>query len=297
MRVGSSSISQNKTFSKNNIIKGLPQRQRKNFNPNVSDEFQLLNAWSPIRGVWNTDGENVSTITDSTSYPILTSYDLRSENITATMSLISSGVGIVFWLQDPLNWWAGVTFYTQSSESYTVGTFSCQPCYNTCHWAIYCPAGKGSSCQGVCCSANCSAPQYLGGGTVCSTCYTPGTRTRYNFYIRLLKSIDGVVNQEAVLNLRSTASASTEWSPATVSTADNINGIQLITSGNNITLRGRDDTNNFYSSSISYTASNPNLGSQSGIIFTPGVTIGSPISGASNYLVSSVVDRISIIGA
>jgi hypothetical protein len=61
----------------------------------------------------------------------------------------------------------------------------------------------------------------------------------------------------------------------------------LSTLGNVITLRGRDDANNFYSSSISYTASNPNRGLRSGIIFTPG----------SNYLLNSTVQNITIVGS
>jgi hypothetical protein len=284
MRLGSNSISQNRPISKQTIQPGIIQNQFKKFNPLVSDNFNIIGPWSPTRGTWVTDGTNLSTSTAATSYPILTSYDLRSQNITATMSLISSGVGVVFWLQDENNWWAGVTFYVQSSESYTTGTFSCN-CRDTCHWAVYCAIPP--SCQGVCCTASGQNCRALGGGVVCDTCYSTGTRTRYNFFIRILRSVDGSVTQESILNLRSTASDSTQWSPATVSSADNINGIQLSTLGNVITLRGRDDANNFYSSSISYTASNPNRGLRSGIIFTPG----------SNYLLNSAVQNITIVGS
>lgn len=288
MRLGSNSISQNRPISKQTIQPGIIQNQFKKFNPLVSDNFNIIGPWSPTRGTWVTDGTNLSTSTAATSYPILTSYDLRSQNITATMSLISSGAGVVFWLQDENNWWAGVNFYVQSSESYTTGTFSCN-CKNVCHWAIYCPTVGNfqPSCTFPCCTTNCPGGRPLGGGTVCKTCYSTGTRTRYNFFIRILRSVDGSVTQESILNLRSTASDSTQWSPATVSSADNINGIQLSTSENVITLRGRDNANNFYSSSISYTASNPNRGLRSGIIFTPG----------SNFLVNGAVQDITIVGS
>jgi hypothetical protein len=282
MRLGSNSISQNRPISKQTIQPGIIQNQFKKFNPLLSDNFNIIGPWSPTRGTWVSDGNNLSTTTDATSYPILTSFDLRSENITATMSLISSGVGIVFWLQDENNWWAGVTFYVQSSESYITGTFECN-CRGTGRcWGCY--GGPNVPCPSP--STGCSPCRCLE-VTTCDTCYSTGSRTRYNFFIRVLSSVNGTVNQEAILNLRSTANATSQWSPATVSSADNINGIQLSTSGNVITLRARDDANNFYGSAISYTASNPNRGLRSGIIFTPG----------GNYLQNSSVQNISIVGS
>jgi hypothetical protein len=267
MRIGSSTLSQNKTLNKQNTIKGLIPQQVKNFNPSISDSFNILNGWDPIRGTWSTDGDTVSTSTSSSSYPILTSFDLRSQNITATMSLTSAGAGVVFWLQDQNNWWAGVTYYTTGSESYITGSFeNCVP--------------RGF-CYGV------DANGFPWGCESCSTGYNYSTRTRYNFYIRLLNSVNGTVSDITNILLRSTCNASTSFSPCTVASNDNINGIQITTSGDTITVRGRDDSSNFYGSAISYTASNPNKGHQSGVIFVPG----------SNYLESSAVQDITIVGA
>ena len=267
MRIGSSTLSQNKTLNKQNTIKGLIPQQVKNFNPSISDTFNILNGWDPIRGSWSTDGNTVSTSTSSSSYPILTSFDLRSQNITATMSLTSAGAGVVFWLQDQDNWWAGVTYYTTGSEGYITGSFeNCVP-------------------RGFCYGRD--ANGFPWGCESCSTGYNYGTRVRYNFYIRLLNSVNGVVSDITNILLRSTCNASTSFSPCTIASDDNINGIQISTSEDTITIRGRDDSNNFYGSAISYTAPSPNKGHQSGIIFVPG----------SNYLESSAVQDITIVGS
>jgi hypothetical protein len=267
MRIGSSTLGQNKTLNKSNIIKGIVPQTNKKFNPTLSDTFNTLNAWDPISGTWSTDGNTVSSSTSSSSYPILTSFDLKSQNITATMSLTSAGAGVVFWLQDASNWWAGVTFYTQGSESYITGSYeNCVP--------------RGF-CYGI------DANGFPWGCESCSTGYNYGTRTRFNFYVRLLSSVNGTVSSVANLLLRSTCNATSSFSPATVSGDDNINGIELSTSGDIITVRGRDDSNNYYGSTISYTASSPNKGYKSGVIFTPG----------SNYQESSLVQDISIVGS
>lgn len=267
MRLGSSSLSQNKPLSKNNIIKGVFSQKSKKFNLNVSDTFNTLNAWDPISGNWSTDGNTLSTSTSSSLFPILTSFDLRSQNITATMSLTSAGPGVVFWLQDPSNWWAGVTFYTQGSESFITSSFeNCVP--------------RGF-CYGI------DGNGFPWGCESCTTGYNYGTRTRFNFYIRLLSSVNGTVSNITNLLLRSTCNASTSFSPCTVASNDNINGIELSTLGDVITVRGRDDSNNFYGSIISYTAPSPNKGHKSGVIFTPN----------SNYLESSLVQDISIVGS
>ena len=267
MRIGSSTLGQNKTINKNNIIKGIVPQTNKKFSPTLSDTFNILNAWDPINGSWTTDGDTLSTSTSSSSYPILTSFDLKSQNITATMSLTSAGPGIVFWLQDSNNWWAGVTFYTVGSEGYINGI------QEVCVDRGFCYGMDDNGFEWGC--------------EDCSSRYTYGTRTRYNFYIKLISSVNGTVSDITNLLLRSTASDSNEYSPATVSSSDNINGIRISTSDNVITVSARDDSNNFYGSSISYTASNPNKGYKSGVVFTPG----------SNYQQSSLVQDISIVGS
>jgi hypothetical protein len=88
------------------------------------------------------------------------------------------------------------------------------------------------------------------------------------------------------LLLRRTCSATSDFSPCEVSSSDNINGIEVSTNGDVITIRARNDSNTFYGSGISYTALNPNKGYKSGVIF----------AGGSNYLESSLVQDISIVG-
>jgi hypothetical protein len=271
MRIGSSSLNQNKPLSKNNIIKGIIPSKFKKFNVNISDEFTSINSWEQIRGTWVTDGNKLSTSTSPSSYPIISNFDLRSQNITSTMSLDTSGAGVVFWLVDSNNWWAGVTSYTQSSETYVTGE-GCNEVPNARCWGW-----DGRRAWGC---------------TRCDVYYNYGTRTRYNFYIKLINSVNGTVSDIANILLRSTCSISTSWSPCTVSAADNINGVEISTSEDTITVRGRDDSNNYYGSSISYTATTPNKGYRSGVIYTP-MTFG----GVSEYLQSSSTDNISIIGS
>jgi|688.fasta_scaffold164094_4 hypothetical protein len=286
MRIGSSTLNQSKPLSKKNTIKGLIPQKSKNFNPAILDTFNVLNAWNPTRGVWTTDGDTLTTATSSSSYPILTSFDLKSQNITSTMSLTSAGPGIVFWLQDENNWWAAVTYYDQEVESYVTGTYECNCRGTGTCWGCTgpgCPPGPTTNCVSSIKGVSCGC----WGSTVCSTCYYFGSRTRYNFYVRLLKSINSTVSVEATILLRSTANASTQWSPATVSSADNINGLQITVLDDVITVKVRNDSNSLYGESISYTALNPNKGYESGVIFTPG----------SDYLENSSIQDISIVGA
>lgn len=271
MRLGSNTLNNNKTIAERKIIQGIQPLQNKNFNLETSDSFNNLSAWSPINGVWSTDGDTLTTSTSSSSYPILQNFDLKARNITATMSLTSAGPGVAFWIVDSQNWWAGITYYTQVTESYITSATSGENC-------VY---------RGFCFGVDANGAPW--GCYACTpyTNYTYGSRTRYNFYIRLLKSENGSVSEAAIVLLRSTCTASTSYSPCTVSSADNINGIQISTSGNVITVRGRDDSNNFYGTSISYTASNPNRGYGSGVVYAPG----------GDYLLNSSVQDITIVGS
>lgn len=271
MRIGSNTLNNKKTISENKIVKGIQPLQNKNFNLDISDTFNNLSAWSPISGNWSTDGDTITTSTSSSSYPILQNFDLKAQDITATMSLTSAGPGIAFWIQDSQNWWAGITYYTTFSETYTVRVDTRTDCVD----------------RGFCFGTDLNGAPW--GCYSCSTTSTavPGTRTRYNFYIQLIKSENGIVTDVTNVLLRSTCTASTQYSPCTISSVDNINGIQISTLGNLITFRGRDDSNNFYTTSISYTASNPNKGYGSGVIYAPG----------GNYLLNSSVQDITIVGA
>jgi hypothetical protein len=285
MRIGSSSLNQNKPLSKNTIVQGIIPNNFKKYNINVFDGFSNLNAWSPLRGTWSTDGNKLSTVTSPSLYPIITSFDSRSTNITATLSLDSAGPGVGFWIQDENNWWAASTYYTLEAENYITGYADIpSTCRDTCHWAIYCPTG--GSCQGVCCSTNCPGGQPLGGGRVCDQGPVYQSRSRYSFYITLLSSVNGTVSQQAIVLVRTTASISTQWSPATVSSEDDISSIQISTLNNTININALNNSGFPYGNTISYTASSPNKGYKNGIIYTPG----------SSYQLSSNVDSLQLIG-
>jgi hypothetical protein len=269
MRIGSNSLTQRKSLSQTNTLKGLIPNKNKFYNPNYSDEFVDINKLIPVSGTWTTNGTKISTSTSASAYPTIVNYDLLSQNITATLSLDSAGIGVVFWLQDSSNWWAATTFYTLTTgESYVSGTTDCN-----CRDRGYC---FGSDANGQ-----------LWGCTVCDTCNVTSTRNVYRFYVRLLKSVSGVVTTESNLLLRTTCSATSTQAPCTVATNDNINGIRLTVSNNSITVQGRNDSNTFYTTPLSYTAVGANKGYKNGLIFTPGST----------YLQSSLADNISIVGS
>jgi hypothetical protein len=292
MRLGSSSISQNKTMSKTNYSKGLELNKFKKFNKNLSDNFQFLNRWTPLSGNWSTDGNTLSTPSSSSTYPIILNYDLRSSNISATMSLDSAGAGVAFWVEDQNNWWAAATFYTTGNETLTNGTSTTT---TSCWYVGY---FQVSGCTGGSCTpSNCpNVPSCCGcwpsGGVTCqsSTVCNSGTRTRYNFFVRILRNVNGTISQVGnALLLRSTCNlaftGTTCANPCEVGLNDNINGIQLTTSQENITLRARNDANAFYATTLSLNASGANRGLRSGIIYTPG----------GNYLLSPNVSDISIV--
>ena len=282
MRLGSLTFSRRKTFARQTIPKGILQAQLKNVSNQLLDNFEILSAWIPERGNWSTTNNVLTTSTSATEYPILLSYELRSSNIVSTMSLTSAGPGIVFWYSDINNWWAASTFYAQGSETYTSGSYECNCSGAGRCWGCY--QSPGFPCPGAP-TTNCSPCRCLEVQN-CSTCYNTSGRTRYNFFVKIIRNLNGTVSDMINLNLRSLCSISTQWSPCTVGSNDNINGIQISTSENNIIVRGRQDNNTFYGSQINYAAPSPIRGQRSGIVFTPG----------SNYLLDSSIQNISIVG-
>ena len=291
MRIGANSVVKRTTLSNKKLSKRVTGNSFKDLNPSYSDNFSLLNSYFvPLRSsTWSTSSNQLTTPTSASNYPILSNFDSRATDVVSTISLASAGPGFAFWLIDENNWWAATTFYTSESEGYSTDNNSCQPCVTTPPWSYYCPNPGAFQCgcrsgpapSACCCSQGCCSPQ--GGGTSCSPC--PGTRQRYKFYVKLFKAENGTISEVTNILLRSLCSITSNNSPCTVGSTDNINGIQVSTSGNTITVRARDDANNFYGTSISYNAVSPNKGYKSGIIFTPG----------SNYLLSSVVTSINLV--
>jgi hypothetical protein len=239
MRSGSNTFSNQKRLSEKTINNTILKNQSKNIRKSLSDNFFDLSAWEVLRGNWSTTGSQVSSSSTSSSYPILLSYDIKSQNISATALTSRSGAGIVFWLSDENNWWAGFPFYTTESETFVSGSFSCN-CTDTGRaWGYY--KGRPLFSQD------------------CNTCYTYSTRTRYRYYLRLVSSISGSVSTVGNIELFNS-----------LDTSDNISGVRVITNGNSITASARTDSGTFFGSSISVTPSSPNRGFRSGIIFAPG---------------------------
>jgi hypothetical protein len=208
------------------------------------------------------------------------------------MSLDSAGAGIAFWVQDANNWWGAVTYYTVGNETVSNGTSTTTT--TTWYTGYHAVSGSGTGCLiGNCPNVPATCGCWPSGGTNSSTTTTcnNSSRSRYNFYIRILKSVNGVVSEEgSPILIRSTCSQSFSGSTCSSiceqSSDDNINGIELTTLENTITLRARNNSNSFYSTSISSTPVNPNRGYKSGIVYTPG----------GNYLLSSSISDISIVG-
>ena len=255
MRIGSSTFNKRKTVGQKKLPKRLLTNQNKDVNPSLSDTFQNLSSWKPLSGTWSVSSGDLSTSTSSSSYPILLNFDIQSQDVVITSSINSSGAGVVFWAVDQNNWWAALPFYSTESESYVVSSYSCNCTDSGRAWGFY----KGR-------------PLY---SEDCSTCYNYANRNRYRYYIRLISSVGGTVSTIGNSELFNS-----------LDTNDNINGIRVTTSGNSITVEMRNASNNFYATTISHTATTPNRGYESGIIYAPG-----------GSFESSVVNDISIVAS
>jgi hypothetical protein len=256
MRIGSSTFNKRKTVGQRKLPKRLLTNQNKDINPVLSDTFQNISSWKPLSGNWSVSGGDLSTSTSSSSYPILLNFDIQAQDVVITSSINSSGAGVVFWAVDQNNWWAALPFYTTENESYISGSYSCNPCTETGRaWGFY----KGR-------------PLY---SEDCSTCYSYSNRNRYRFFIRLISSVAGVVSTIGNSELFNSLDSN-----------DNINGLRLTTNDNTITVEMRNASNAFYGTIISHTATTPNKGYESGIIYAPG-----------GSFESSVVNDITIVAS
>jgi len=255
MRIGSSTFSKRKTVSQKKLPKRLLTNQNKDINPSLSDTFSNLSSWKPLSGTWSVSSGDLSTSTSSSSYPILLNYDIDAQDVVITSSINSSGAGVVFLVVDQNNWWAALPFYSTGSESYVVSSYSCNCTDSGRAWGYY----KGR-------------PLY---SEDCSTCYNYANRNRYTYFVRLISSVAGVVSTIGNTELFNS-----------LDTNDNINGIKITTSNDTITVQMRDASNAFYATTISHTATTPNKGYGSGIIYAPG-----------GSFESSVVNDIEIVAS
>lgn len=255
MRIGSSTFNKRKTVSQRRLPKRLLTNKNKNINPALFDTFQGLSSWKPLSGNWSVSGGDLSTSTSSSSYPILLNFDIHSQDVVITSSINSSGAGVVFWVVDQNNWWAALPFYSTENESYVVSSFSCNCTETGRAWGFY--NGR---------------PLY---SEDCSTCYNYANRNRYKYFVRLISSVGGTVSTIGNVELFNS-----------LDTNDNINGIRVTTSGNSVTVQMRNNSNAFYGTTISHTATTPYRGYESGIIHAPG-----------GSFESSVVNDITIVAS
>lgn len=255
--------------------------------------------WTANQGVWYANGSAAQSDTAASSYP-LASVNLGSSDATVSAS-VSSGTGVAFWVSDANSWWASTSFNNTYSYSYscsytcydyvciTAGTCtdanacgsttttSCPPGYVS-YYGYTC--GKGS-CGGFPCQTadfivtttpntctSCACPNSTYGNVNPHTCYTTCSATGYNYYLRIIKSVGGVVST-------ATGEVSVGSQPA---------AIKVVTSGDNIVSQAYSDTDltTTLGSALNYTPSSPTKGTSHGIIKAP-----------SDYNQGSTVDNFS----
>lgn len=237
-------------------------------------------TWVNTRGTWFANGSAAQSNDAASSYPL--SSISFAQDVTVSAS-VTEGTGVSFWVTDANNWYATVSYNTQSSYS-----CNCQSCCNTCQHTGgscgtvttgYCVNGGYGPCFGNQCTQNpgCSGfvtGAYIPAGTPitctnsdCSACgsYPCNCQTCYtnNYYMRLLKSVSGTVSQViSDYTISSTAVA-----------------IKVTTSNNTITETAYSDTGMTTSiGSTSTTQTSPIKGLGVGIIKAPaGVTQGSTV--------------------
>ena len=267
-------------------------------------------AWTALRGTWYANGSGAECDDAATNYSIATVALGSSTNIT-TINSITPGMGAAFWAQDANNWWAAVLFESTSTSTYSCTScyacavcasctytvtssstaYSCPPCTPTTYCSSWvCSAGTlcygnnccsgqniigsarcaqtGSSCPSSCTvssssqvtGANCSAC-----GTTTGTCCSTGTctSTTTNYYLRLISYVNGV--------------ASTPTSDITLDSAPA--AIQVSTVGNAITAQAYSDNGltTTLNSALTYTATSPTLGLNTGLVKTPSTNQGSTV--------------------
>ncbi len=140
----------------------------------ISDNFNRTNSstlgtasngiaqWTTLRGSWGILSSQASSTTDATSGALATTPLIKSvPNYDITLDIPSgAGVGAAFWVTDQNNWWAAITYQTNSTS------YSCP---------------SGGTLSGTTCNTSSSYPASV--GTNSNYC-GPSTATYYEEDIR-----------------------------------------------------------------------------------------------------------------
>jgi len=202
-------------------------------------------VWINLKSGWTFGSGQATTTQPSTNYTLSVS-DVNARNIDAQINLNQSGAGIAFWVESPNTWWAAIPYYTTNSEQYISSYYYCN-CQQCC-WGYYCRPRPQTGCHSTCGECGCwSCPNY-------------STGTRYNYFLRILQSVDGTVSVRQDTNFNSRLNDDT----------DNLTGMRIVTNGPSVTVYAKDNAGNFLETTNSFTASSLPVGILSGIMFAPG---------------------------
>jgi hypothetical protein len=245
MRINTTSLSNTKTLNARKIPKSIYASANKNYKREYSDNFTKLGAWITLKSGW-TFGSGQATTSQPSSNYTLSVTDVQSKNIDAAINLNQSGAGIAFWIESPETWWAAIPYYTTNSEQYISSYYFCN-CQECC-WGYYCRPRPQTGCHSTCGQCGCwSCPNY-------------STGTRYNYYLRILQSVNGAVSikQDTLFNTRLNDDT------------DDLTGMRIVTNGQSITVYAKNNSGNFIETTNSYNSTVPTVGLLNGIIFAPG---------------------------
>ena len=245
MRINTTNLSGTKTLNARKIPKSIYASANKNYKREYNDNFTKLGAWINLKSGWTFGSGQATTTQPSTNYTLSVS-DVNARNIDAQINLNQSGAGIAFWVESPNTWWAAIPYYTTNSEQYISSYYYCN-CQQCC-WGYYCRPRPQTGCHSTCGECGCwSCPNY-------------STGTRYNYFLRILQSVDGTVSVRQDTNFNSRLNDDT----------DNLTGMRIVTNGPSVTVYAKDNVGNFLETTNSFTASSLPVGILSGIMFAPG---------------------------
>lgn len=245
MRINTTSLSGTKTLNARKIPKSIYASANKNYKREYNDNFTKLGAWINLKSGWTFGGGQATTTQPSSNYTLSVT-DINSKDVDAQINLNQSGAGIAFWVESPNTWWAAIPYYTTNSETYVSSYYECN-CQQCC-WGYYCRPRPQTGCHSTCGSCGCwSCPNY-------------STGTRYNYYLRILQSVNGTVSVIQDTNFNSRLNDDT----------DNLTGMRILTKGPAVTVYAKDNNGNFLETTNSFTATSLPSGVLNGIIFAPG---------------------------
>jgi len=133
----------------------------------TSDSGQV---WSATRGTWFANGSQAVSNDSASGYPLASVSFAANTTVSAT---VSEATGVSYWVTDSNNWYATVSYATQSSYSCGCST-CCNTCVNpTCSCATCATCSHtGGSCGST---LSCTTGVYCSSGVNGSGCYQAGS--------------------------------------------------------------------------------------------------------------------------